>query len=113
MPAEEFAPVRQHNGSHAKLRGQGPRAEAAAARRLPPLTRAQREPHATGVTQSQARAARGGSAAGAKPGRASFSVKLDAARFKRELFRMINRPNGKIDIKVGPIQMIFRGSLDV
>ena len=38
MPRQKLAPVRQHNGSHAKLRGQGPRAEVRAARRLPTMT---------------------------------------------------------------------------
>jgi hypothetical protein len=40
------------NGSDAKLRGQGPRAEASAARHLPRLTTSRQERDAGGVTRS-------------------------------------------------------------
>ena len=46
------ARVSPANGSDPKLHGQGPRAEARAARHLPRLTRSRRERDAGGVTRS-------------------------------------------------------------
>ena len=62
------------NGSDVKLRGQGPRAEAGAARRLP----ACEARDAGGVTPRNC-AERAGSAGGPEPGRASFYGELAAA----------------------------------
>ena len=71
--------IRPANGTHAKLCGHGPRAEVAAARRLP-----RRFCVYTAAVCSRRDAAmlvfgRGASAPDRKPGRTSFSVKLGAA----------------------------------
>jgi len=63
------------NGSDVKLRGQGPRAEAAAARRLPAYERRD----AGTVTPCLILTFRAGSAGGPKPGRVGFYVELGGA----------------------------------
>jgi len=63
------------NGSHDKLCGRGPRAEAVAARRLPRPRPKRQTRFATAVTPSAWDAA-AGSAGGPKRGRTSFIVKL-------------------------------------
>jgi hypothetical protein len=66
------------NGPHAKLCGQGPRAEAAAACRLP-RARADANAICNLHDAEQVLFGRGRFSAGPKPGRTSFSVKLARA----------------------------------
>ena len=78
--------VGRPNGPEVNPRGQGPRAEADAARRLPHVSRAVRA-----ACRRPSTAERAGSAGGPKPGRAGFYLELGRRRLTKST--QICRPN--------------------